>query len=140
MRAARNQPEVEVMADKVGIKISVRGIMPAIMARRVSRLTLRSTGPTTKPMNRSMPVHRAPDMTWTKSSSQRLEPRMAASIAASGDGGGGDIAAAQRRHDAHGGRGIDGVGQAALPLSNGSDANGGYRRCQDPRTGSGNAA
>src|ERR1019366_945408 len=82
MRTARNQPEVEVMADSVGIRISVRGMMPAIMARRVSSVTRRSTGPITKPMNRSMPVHSAPVMTWTKSRTQRLGERIAAIIAA----------------------------------------------------------
>ena len=70
------------MADSVGIRISVRGMMPAIMARRVSSETRRSTGPITKPMNRSMPVHSAPVMTWTKSRNQRLLPRIAAIIAA----------------------------------------------------------
>src|SRR5450759_3043524 len=82
MRTARNQPEVEVMMDSVGIRISVRGMMPAIMARRVSSVTRRSTGPITKPMNRSMPVHSAPVMTWTKSRTQRLGERIAAIIAA----------------------------------------------------------
>src|SRR5664280_3838336 len=70
------------MMDSVGIRISVRGIMPAIMARRVSSVTRRSTGPITKPMNRSMPVHSAPVMTWTKSRTQRLGERIAAIIAA----------------------------------------------------------
>src|SRR5664279_4583585 len=70
------------MMDSVGIRISVRGMMPAIMARRVSSVTRRSTGPITKPMNRSMPVHSAPVMTWTKSRTQRLGERIAAIIAA----------------------------------------------------------
>ena len=82
MRTARNQPAVEVMADSVGIRMRVRGMMPAIMARRVSSETPRSTGPTTKPMNRSMPVHSAPAMTCTKSRNQRLLPRIATTIAA----------------------------------------------------------
>src|ERR1019366_4847127 len=82
MRTARNQPDVEEMMDSVGIRISVRGMMPAIMARRVSSVTRRSTGPITKPMNRSMPVHSAPVMTWTKSRTQRLGERIAAIIAA----------------------------------------------------------
>ena len=34
--------------------------------RRTDRLTLRMIGPITKPMNRSMPVHSTPQMTWTK--------------------------------------------------------------------------
>ena len=70
------------MADSVGIRISVRGMMPAIMARRVSSETRRSTGPMTKPMNRSMPVHRLPAMTWTKLRNHRLGPRIATVIAA----------------------------------------------------------
>src|SRR5450631_2915967 len=82
MRTAMNQPEVEVMMESVGIRISVRGMMPAIMARRVSSVTRRSTGPITKPMNRSMPVHSAPVMTWTKSRNHRLGDRIAAVITA----------------------------------------------------------
>ena len=71
------------MVDSAGIRISVRGMMPAIMARRVSSETRRSTGPITKPVNRSMPVHSAPAMTWTKSSSHRLGDRIATIISAS---------------------------------------------------------
>src|SRR6478735_8773525 len=81
MRTARNQPAVEVMVDSVGIKISVRGISPAMIARRVSNDTLRSTGPTMKPMNRSMPVHNAPVITCTKLRNHRLGLRIAAIIA-----------------------------------------------------------
>src|ERR1043165_1592247 len=82
MRTARNQPEVDVIVDSVGIRISVRGIRPAIIARRVSNETLRRTGPTIKPMNRSMPVQSAPVITCTKSRNQRLGLRIAAVIAA----------------------------------------------------------
>ena len=71
------------MVDSVGIRMSVRGMMPAIMARRVSSETRRSTGPITKPMNRSMPVHSAPVMTWTKLRNHRLGDRIAAIITAS---------------------------------------------------------
>ena len=54
-----------------------------MIARRASNGAARRIGPTTKPMNRSMPVHITPEMTWTKSSSQRLPTRIAATIAAS---------------------------------------------------------
>src|SRR6476620_5476573 len=82
MRTARNQPAVEVTIDKVGIRISVRGISPEMMARRVSSDTPRKMGPMTKPMNRSIPVHSAPVMTCTKFRNQRLGLRIAAIIAA----------------------------------------------------------
>jgi len=68
--------------DSVGIRMSVRGISPAIMARRVSNETLRRMGPMTKPMNRSIPVHRAPVITCTKFRNQRLGLKTAAVITA----------------------------------------------------------
>src|SRR6185312_8465635 len=82
MRTARNQPAVDVMIDSVGIRISVRGISPAMMLRRVSNDTPRKIGPITKPMNRSMPVHSAPVITCTKLRNQRLGLRIAAIITA----------------------------------------------------------
>ena len=128
MRTARNQPAVEVMADSVGIRMSVRGMMPAIMARRVSSETRRSTGPITKPMNRSMPVHSAPVMTCTKLRNHRLSPRMAAIITAT-------AAAAAARYQGRKGAATRAGGaartvsaKAALPLSNGSDASDGRQR------------
>ena len=81
MRTARNQPAVDVIVDSVGIKISVRGISPAMIARRVSNETLRRTGPTMNPMNRSIPVHSAPVITCTKLRNQRLGLRIAAIMA-----------------------------------------------------------
>ncbi len=91
MRTARNQPAVEVTIDKVGIRISVRGIRPAMIVRRVSNDTPRRMGPITKPMNRSMPVHSTPVITCTKLRNQRLGPRIAAIISAK-------AAAAARRY------------------------------------------
>src|SRR6185437_12126440 len=96
MRTARNQPAVEVMIDKVGIRISVRGISPAMMLRRVSNDTPRKIGPMTKPMNRSMPVHNAPVITCTKLRNQRLGLRIAAVITAKA------AAAATRYHGLNG--------------------------------------
>ena len=84
MRTARNQPAVDVMIDSVGIRISVRGISPAMMLRRVSNDTPRKIGPMTNPMNRSMPVHSAPVITCTKLRNQRLGLRIAATITAFG--------------------------------------------------------
>src|SRR5512139_3616200 len=82
MRTARNQPEVDVMIDNVGIRISVRGTSPAMMARRVSKDTLRMMGPMTKPMKRSMPVQRAPAITCTKFRNKRFGLRIATIITA----------------------------------------------------------
>ena len=70
------------MIDRVGIKNSVRGTSRTMISRRTDRPTLRRIGPITKPMNRSMPVHSTPAMTWTKSRNQRLSPRIAAIITA----------------------------------------------------------
>src|SRR5215831_7602781 len=53
-----------------------------MIARRVSKETLRMIGPITKPMNRSIPVHNAPVITCTKLRNQRLGPRIATIIAA----------------------------------------------------------
>ena len=82
IRIAKNQPEVEVMAESVGMRISVRGISPPIMARRISKETWRNTGPMMKPMKRSMPVHSAPVITCTKLRNQRLGLKIAAIITA----------------------------------------------------------
>ena len=69
-------------AESVGIRISVRGISPPIMARRVSKETWRITGPMMKPMNRLIPVHSAPVITCTKLRNQRLGLKIAAVITA----------------------------------------------------------
>ena len=61
--AARNQPVVPVMTANVGITNSSSGTNRARMALRASNGAARRVGPTTKPMNRSMPVDSLLDIT-----------------------------------------------------------------------------
>jgi hypothetical protein len=53
---------------------------PLSTARRVSSGSVRNTGPTTKPMNRSMPVHSVPNITCTQLRNQSLGPMIATII------------------------------------------------------------
>jgi hypothetical protein len=54
-----------------------------MISRRTEMSTRRRIGPITKPMNRSMPVHSTPQMTWTKLRNQRSWLTIAAAITAS---------------------------------------------------------
>ena len=71
------------MIETVGIRYRVRGVRRVTISRRTEGSSRRRIGPSTKPMNRSTPVHNRLDSTWMKFSSQRLPIAMAAVIAAS---------------------------------------------------------
>jgi hypothetical protein len=57
---------VPVTIESVGIRNSIFGIRRHTTARRAGSGSRRTTGPITKPMKRSIPVHNSPARTWRK--------------------------------------------------------------------------
>ena len=71
-----------VRIERVGSRNSVLGVNRRMNARRAGIGIVRTSGPTTKPMKRSMPVQSTPDITCTKFSSQTLSIAMMMASAA----------------------------------------------------------